>query len=416
MTRNRLSNSHSIDSLIAGMANILILTPRFPYPIVAGDTLRIHHICKELSRDHSLTLLSMCATKEEITQNVDSEVFDRVERVYHPTWRAVLSTLRAVLTGEPLQLGYYASARFKKRVDELLPTCDLAIAHLVRMGQYLDDCTSVPTVLEMTDALSLNYQRVIETGAWGWKNLIYRFEQPRVQAYERRVSQRFDLVSLVSPVDRRSVLCGQNGSSDHVSVYTNGIDLSARPYSTPDPESPPVLVFIGNMRTVHNQDACEYFAAEVLPLVREQLPGAVFRIVGSAPENTVTSLQKYDGVEVTGWVDSIPSAVQGALCGIGTMRLGAGLQNKVLEYMALGLPVIANERGLEGIEVKPSRDILLANTPEEIADQVVWLANNADERMRLAETGRRFVEENHQWEKALKPLVEDVNTLLSDQS
>jgi glycosyltransferase involved in cell wall biosynthesis len=290
--------------------------------------------------------------------------------------------------------------------------CDLAVAHLVRTGQYLDDCTSVPTVLEMTDALSLNYRRVIETGTWGWKNLIYRFEQPRVQAYERKAAQRFDLVSLVSPVDRRSVLRGQNGSADHVSVYTNGIDLSARPYSKPNPESPPVLVFIGNMRTVHNQDACEYFAAEVLPLVREQLPGAVFRIIGSAPESTVSSLQKYDGVEVTGWVDSIPSAVQGALCGIGVMRLGAGLQNKVLEYMALGLPVVANRRGLEGIDARSSEHVLLGHTPRELTDQIVRLYRDADHREGVACRAREFVEAHHQWTAALEPLAEDVSSLL----
>lgn len=394
------------------MANILTLTPRFPYPIVAGDTLRIHHICKELSRDHSLTLLSMCATKEEMTQDVDSEVFDRVERVYHPTSRAVLSTVRALISGRPLQLEYYSSDRFRRRVDDLLADHDLALAHLVRTGQYLENCSSIPTVLEMTDVLSLNYQRVIETNSWGWKALIYRFEKHRMQRYEKQTAQNFDLVSLVSPVDRKALVGKLSGDADHVSVYANGIDLASRPYASPDPDEPPVLAFIGNMRTVHNRDTCWYFIEEVLPEIRNRLPGAIFRIIGSAEKRTIESLRAYDGVEVTGWVESIAEVARGALCGIGVMRLGAGLQNKVLEYMALGLPVIANERGLEGIELKPSRHALLADTPEEIADQVVWLANNADERTRLAQAGRRFVEENHQWEKTIQPLVEDLNTLI----
>mgnify|MGYP006280310063 CR=1 FL=1 len=393
------------------MANLLILTPRFPYPIVAGDALRIHHICKELSREHSLTLLSMCETEEKMNQGAPPGIFERIERVYRPTWRAILGTLRAVFSGRPLQLGYYNSSKFRRRVKDLLPLNDLAVAHLVRTGQYLEDCGAVPTVLEMTDALSLNYQRVIEMNSWGWKNLVYRFEKPRIESYERKVTQSFDLVSLVSSVDRDSLLPDQK-DAEHVSVYPNGIDLTSRPYTAPNPTDPPILAFIGNMRTVHNRDTCQYFAEKILPRIRERIPGTTFRIIGSAEKQEINSLEQYEGVEVTGWVDSIPEATRGALCGIGVMRLGAGLQNKVLEYMALGLPVIANRRGLEGINARPSEHVLMGEEPHEIVEHIVHLHADADLRKEVAQNGRNYVEENHRWEMALQPLMQDVNQLL----
>lgn len=401
------------------MADILVLTPRFPYPVVAGDTLRIHHICKELSQHHSLTLLSLCGSREEMTEPADRTVFDRVERVYHPKWKSVLGVIQALFKGKPLQIGYYKSYSFRNRIDELLGAHDLALAHLVRTGQYLEGQQRLPVVLEMTDSLFLNYQRVIQTNSWGWKNLIYRLEQPRMKKYECKVIKKFDLVSLVSNVDKNALFYDKSVTekdSKSVSVYTNGIDLESRPYSENKPETPPVLAFIGNMRTAHNRDACHYIAEKVLPKIRQAIPGAGMRVIGAAKEREVRSLEKHEGVEATGWVDSIPKATRGCLCGIGVMRMGAGLQNKILEYMALGLPVIANERGLEGIQAEPSRHVLLATSPDEIADHVVRLATNPSDRIRLSRAGRRFVEKNHQWEKALQPLVEDVNALLSSWS
>ncbi|MCS3648566.1 glycosyltransferase family 4 protein [Salinibacter ruber] len=401
------------------MAKILILTPRFPYPIVAGDTLRIHHVCKELSKYHSLTLLSLCSSEDAMTEEGDRSVFDRVERVYHPTWRALLGTVKALFTGKPLQLGYYESPTFRKRLNHLLPSHDMVLAHLVRTGQYLETREENPVVLEMTDALFVNYRRVIETNSWGWKNLIYRFEQPRMEQYEREVVDQFDLVSLVSDIDREALLSGNSAdkeNSNSISVYTNGIDLENRPYSKPNPDDPPVLAFIGNMRTVHNQDTCHYLIQEVLPQIRRRLPETELRVIGNAKERDIRALERHEGVEVTGWVDSIPKAARGALCGIGVMRMGAGLQNKILEYMALGLPVIANERGLEGIQAEPSRHVLLGSNPQEITDHVIRLASDHNERMRLSRAGRRFVEANHRWSKALQPMVEDINMMLSDHS
>lgn len=391
------------------MADILVLAPRFPYPIEAGDTLRIHHLSEQLAREHSLTLLSLCRSPDVPRRATGDDVFDRFECVHHPPWRAWLQTAGAFLTGDSLQLGYFRSSQFERRVDELVPEHDLVLAHLTRTGQYVAEREDVPTVLEMTDALSLNYERVSELRRWNPQDLLYRIEASRAYTYERRILHEFDLVSLVSAVDRDFLLEDRQGM-DHVRVYTNGIDLEERLYRPPGAE--PTMAFIGNMRTVHNRASCEYFLDEVFPYVREEIPGAEFRIIGAAPSSVQQALERRDGVTVTGWVDHIPEATSGAFCGIGVMQAGCGLQNKVLEYMALGLPVVTNSIGIEGINLDAGTEARVAETPREIASHVVDLYRNEQERNALARRARSFVEEHHSWRTALQPFVDDVNALL----
>jgi glycosyltransferase involved in cell wall biosynthesis len=391
------------------MANILVLTPRYPYPIEAGDTLRIYNICRKLSAEHSLTLLSLCNSQEAYRQQPDS-VFDRIERVYHSRWRAWYQSFKALLKGEPLQLGYFRSQKFASRTDDLLEEHDLVLAHFIRTGQYIEKRSDIPTVLEMTDAFSLNYKRVSSLNRWSFKELLYRIESPRVYQYEKSTVYDFDLVSLVSDVDRSFLLNGGQQKMDHVRVYTNGIDLESRPFS--QPSESPNMVFIGNMRTVHNQTSCEYFIQKIFPLVREEIPDATFKIIGSAPEFIKKKYEYNQGVQVTGWVDSISEASEDAFCGIGVMRVGCGLQNKILEYMALGLPVIANEIGIEGIDLSPGTEAWVAESPEEIASLLVDLYQDRGHKTKLAHAAREFVERYHTWDAALRPFVENVNDLL----
>lgn len=398
---------------------ILVLTPRFPYPIEAGDTLRIYHICRILAEKHSLTLLSLCQSQQEMEAVPGEPVFDHIERVYLPRWRSLARVAFALFTGDPLQLAYYRSREFARRVNALAPHHDLVLSHLCRTGQYVENRTDVPTMLEMTDALSLNYRRVQEAEhQWGVKQLIYRIEAPRMEAYEKRVLQSFDLVSLVSPIDRQFLLndegteteAAETEATDHVRIYTNGIDLSERPFR--EPGSDPVIVFIGNMRTVHNVMACRYFAENILPRVRAREPKARFRIVGAASSNVQSTFDALDGVTVTGWVDSIADATARAVCGMGVMQVAGGLQNKILEYMALGLPTVANTVGVEGIDVEAGRHVLIGEDPNEIAEHVVRLCRDEELRGRIARRARQFVEDNHRWSSALRPMAEDVDRLL----
>jgi len=387
---------------------ILVLTPRFPYPVVGGDRLRIFEICRELARHNDLTLLSLCESQVEMVSIPPEDgVFKRIERVLLPKWRSVLNALAALPRGTPLQIAYYQSSAFANRVQALLPEHDICLAHLVRTGHYVRQA-KIPTVLEMTDAISMNYKRVRELKqARGLKSWVYRFEANRLLRYERSALEEFDAVTLVSELDRDFLLDGRRG--DNVVVCSNGVDLEALPFRDRR-ISEPVAAFIGNMTSIQNLDACFYFAEEILPLVRDRLQ-CKFRVVGRIKTGDARRLSAIEGVEVLCNVANVADAVGNARVGVAPVRLGAGVQNKVLEYMALGLPVITSPVALEGLQAQADVDLLVAATPEEFASQLETLWHDEVLRAELAASGLRYVEEHHSWARRLQPLVDSLTWL-----
>ncbi|MGY6238390.1 glycosyltransferase [Burkholderia ambifaria] len=389
---------------------LLVLTPRFPYPVIGGDKLRIYHLCRVLSRRFSLTLLSMCDSDDEMRAALpDDGVFDRVERVFLSRRRSYLNTLLALPTRTPLQVAYYRSRAFAAAVARLLPSHDGAFVHLVRCAEYVRK-SDKPRVLEMTDAISLNYSRVKQLRrVRGLKSRVFGIEAKRLLDYERTIVDDFDLSVLVSRTDRDYLFPGQPGKK--VMVCSNGVDLSGLPYTARSMASR-ILIFIGDMRTVQNQDMCHYFAEAVLPLLRKRADYR-FRIVGSIAPALAERFRAYDGVDVTGRVESVAQAASDGAIGVCPMRIGAGVQNKILEYMALGLPVVTTSLGHEGLGAQSGRDLLIADTPEEFVDRIEQLVADEAAAVEMTARARAFVEHEHGWERMLAPLVDEVSALLA---
>jgi len=392
---------------------ILVLTPRFPYPVIGGDRLRIYRICRELSERYRLTLLSLCSSREEMLAPADDETFTEVHRVYLPRSRSCAQTLAALPTPRPMQLAYFYSPRFQRAVERLYKQHDLVLAHLIRTGQYVEHLEGPPKVLEMTDAISMNYARFRENGRrTSPRHRLYAIEAERLKSYEQRTLAAFDLVSLVSDVDRRFLVGGNAAGYRHVRVYGNGVDGGQYPLLGAGTE--PVAVFIGNMHTAQNIDACRYFCEEVLPRLAKRIPEIRFRIVGVGPKKVLRQFAARPRVETTGRVASVAEASRGAFCGVCPMRLGAGVQNKVLEYLALGLPAVVTPLGLEGIGAEPERELLVGETASVFAEQIVRLYAGGWLRRRLERDGRAFVSREHDWSRLLGGFCDEVGRLLGD--
>lgn len=392
---------------------ILVLTPRYPYPVVGGDRLRIYRLCKELAKDYSLTLLSLCDTVGEMEASSPSDgVFDRIEKVYLPKWRSALNTLLALPTSTPLQVAYYRSREFKQRLGELLPGHKACVAHLIRTGDYLRGSTNALRVLEMTDAISMNYQRVRGLGKKrGLKTWVYRIEAKRLLTYEKKVIHEFEIVTLVSDTDREFLLQGR--PSESVLVCSNGVDLTDFPFYE-RVSAKPIIAYIGNMTSVQNMDACLHFIEDLLPVISERFD-VTFRIVGKINETDAVRLRRFQNVEVTGSVPNVVDAVAEARIGVCPVRIGAGVQNKVLEYMALGLPVITSSIGLEGLSAKVGEDILVADTAEEYISHIVRLWDEPNYGVAIARNGRLYVERHHEWSARLSPLLGKLKDVIDTQ-
>jgi glycosyltransferase involved in cell wall biosynthesis len=329
-----------------------------------------------------------------------------------PSWRSWLNCLAALPTEAPLQVAYYRNARFFRRAAILHSQHDATLVHLIRAS---DSVKHLPGAkfLEMTDAISLNYERIRKTGHAknDWRSHVFSLESRRLRRYEKEVVDHFDHSFLVSEIDRQFIFGNQKSSLDRVSVCSNGVDLSGLPFQFS--EKGRDIVFIGNMHSLQNLDAAKFMAKDVLPRIRASRNDLSLRLIGRIREEDASSLRKMDGVIVTGEVTDVAVAARNAGVGVCPLRLGAGVQNKVLEYMALGLPTVSTSLGLEGFKARDRQELLIADDAAGLANAVLRLLDNRDEAKAIAEAARKYVELNHSWESQLMPLVSKINEVCS---
>ncbi|XOZ33096.1 glycosyltransferase [Halomonadaceae bacterium KBTZ08] len=377
------------------MKSLLVVTPRYPYPVIGGDRLRIHQLCQVLSRHFRLTLLSLCDDPETLAgPPPDDGIFERVERVYLPPWRSRLNTLLALPGRTPLQVAYYRSRRFRRRVRALAPEHDGVLAHLVRTAEAVQGLPQ-PRFLEMTDALSLTYARVKAENGWrpSLKGYAYRLEHHRMAAYERRVVDDFDHSFMISAIDRDHLFASDPARQSRISIAPNGVDLERLPYQFRP--SNRELIFIGSLTTLPNLDAAEFMASEVLPLVRRHHPDVQLRVIGRIGTGDRERLERHDGMVVTGEVADIAQAAARGAVGVCPVRMGAGMQNKLLEYMALGLPSVSTPLGLEGLQARDGHELLLARDATGLAQAIGRLLRDRGEAEAIARAARAYIEAQH---------------------
>ena len=285
----------------------------------------------------------------------------------------------------------------------------MILPHLIRTAEYAKNL-DVKKILEMTDAISMNYTRVSQIkNNSGLKGLIYRIEKDRLNKYEKSIVAYFDCNVFVSQIDRDFLYFDIPEVIDKTLVCSNGVDLSKLPYRfIPGGNK---LVFIGNMYSAQNFDAAYWFAKNVLPIIRQH-GDYEFHVIGKIPADCRKKLTQITGVVVTGAVDSVVEHAKGALAGICSVRLAAGVQNKILEYMALGIPTITSSTGLEGLFAKEGESILVADSPDCYVKHILELKNDMRLAEVIAQNALRYVKEHHSWDVKLKPLVKKVQQLL----
>ena len=386
--------------------------------MIGGDRIRIHRLIRELAPYHDFTLVTFCRSRRERDAPPPADgLFKAVHRIVLPYWRSVTNTLGALVTSEPLQVAFYRSAEFRATVEALAPSHDAVLAHLVRTAEYARDLPLL-RILEMTDAISMNLARVasLDAGYFDARRWIYALEAPRMRAYERRVVNDFDVVSLTSQVDKSFLLAGADGFGDRMLVVPNGVDT---PDDVPPPQAarnPDEIVFVGHMSTLQNYDAAWFFAHDVLPRIRARRPSAIFRIIGPIRPMAARRLGALPGVRVEGLVPSVHEALTSARVGVCPTRAGSGIQNKVLDYLAGRLAVVCSPCGAEGIEgARPGKHMLIATDAAEWADQVLKVLDDETLAQRLADAGRAFASSRFRWGQRVQPLASKLEYLFEQR-
>jgi glycosyltransferase involved in cell wall biosynthesis len=389
---------------------ILLLTPRWPYPVMGGDRLRIWHLAREVSLLHDITLLSLCQTEAEMDSPLPADgVFTSAHRVFLPRWRSWTQMLTAIPTAVPLQVAYYRSKAFRREVQRLEPVHDLMWCHLVRMAPYASESIR-PRWLEMTDAISLTMGRAASSRAlWSPARLAFMIEAARLRRWEADAARRFDLVTVVSSVDRDAIAANARAPSKLV-VASNGVDAPPRTASAAA-DRPPGIALLGRMDSLANRDALHFFVGEIWPKVLAIEPTARLHVIGHVPAPEAKRLRRRNGVLLHGIVPDLRTVLSQCRVGVCPVRIGAGMQNKVLDYMAHGLATVSSPIGLEGLSARPGTHLLVAESSGDWVAAVARLLQDDRLANSIADEGQALVQRAHRWPESLAPALSALDGL-----
>ena len=384
---------------------LLVLLSRFPHPLDKGDKLRAFHQLRCLAERHTVAVFAL--TDEAVAPESYAAVAALcaggvfVEPLNRLTIGQGLA--RAVATGVPLQVGYFAAAAAHRRLATVVAgfNPDHLYCQLVRMAPYAAPYAGrLPMTLDYMDVFSVGMDRRA-VGAPRWQRPILRREAQRLRAYETRAFGWFQHHTIISDQDRQALAHPERG---RIAVVPNGIDTQFfQPPVAPAPTFE--LLFCGNMGYYPNVEAAGWLAQEVLPRVRARYPAARLLLAGTTPAARVLALAAADPhVRVSGWLPDIRTAYADARVFVAPMRSGTGLQNKLLEAMAMGLPCVTTPLAHRPLGGTAGQELLVGESAAELADHVGALLADPPAAAALAARGRAYVQTHFGWGAATRQL------------
>ncbi len=379
---------------------LVVITSRFPFPLEKGDKLRAYYQIKELSKHYNVHLIS--TTEHNISYEDRKELSQFCKSIHSYKIGKFEKWFGAGLTlfGEsPIQIGYFYHRRIHRKIKKLLEQIepDHIYCQLIRSAEYVKNYHDCPKTIDYMDALSKGVERRSEK-AKGLVRLIFEKEFKRLLKYENAIFNYFEYHTIISEQDKNYIF---HKERDKIRVIANGVDESFLHYSTDSAEQRDIL-FTGNMSYPPNITASNYIVKEVLPLL--EVTGTV-TIAGANPSKEVEAL-KTDHVIITGFVEDIKEYYGSHKIFVAPMFLGTGLQNKLLEAMAIGIPCITTTLANNALQAKPDHEILIADDSEEFAHQIQKLLKNELLRQEIARNAKIFIKENYNWYNVSKELIE----------
>ncbi len=386
---------------------ILFVTPYPPSRI----RVRGYELLRQLKRQHEVTIITQSASQQELddVEHLRAQGYEVV--VVHESKRESMQrSALALFSAEPLQVAYARSQRFAQAVQALYAQRSFDVVHVEHLRGIASMerlARTLPLVWDAVDCISLLSKHTMVSGPSLSVRTVARLEYPRTQKYEAGILKHCQRVIVTSTRDRQAMIelvrkhTGNVTSSDDelgiaIEIIPNGVDLD---YFQPLEQERQRynLVFSGKMSYHANVATALYLYSHIMPLIWRQRPEATLTIVGSKPPTAVQRLARDARVKVTGYVDDMRSYVGKAEVMLSPMVYSVGIQNKVLEAMALGTPVVVDAQAALSLNVQAGRDLLIASTSQEFADAALRLLDDAELRIAMGRSGRAYVEEHHNW-------------------
>jgi len=327
------------------MKRIMVLSFRFPYPLIDGSKIRIYNIGKILTQRYQVDLLAI--NEGEVADEhlkTLGEFYNRVIAYPFPRIKFKLNTLKGLLSQDSLQIYYHHFGKVQQWIDQHYKDYDLIFCFHIRMSRYLRKIADRPKVIDFIDATSINYREAQERARGMWK-FIYPIENRRALAYELKMLRQFDKAFITSPFDKAYLDENSGHPNQNLVVIPNGVkeELFTR-INRFEGKEVDWFAFLGKMNYAPNVDAVVYFARKIFPLVKRKAD-VKFLIVGTSPAKKVLDLRRIEGIEVTGYVEDPYEYLEKARVVVVPLRFSAGIQNKVLEAMALRKAVVTTSKG-----------------------------------------------------------------------
>jgi sugar transferase (PEP-CTERM/EpsH1 system associated) len=393
---------------------LLLVCPRLPFPLDKGDRLTVNRLVHYLGERHEVILATFLEPGQDPGWVRKLEgVCRSVQILPLRLWRAYANCALGLLSSrEALQALYYRDGRLQAVIDRVIveQQPDLVYAHTIRMGPYLRSVRGRPKILAMQISMALNYRRLMENERSPLRKLLYWVEHRRVRGYEVRLARSFDRCLLIGPRDLEEI--EKSGSLSNVFFSPHGVDTESF-HPAPMRARSPEIIFTGNMSYAPNADAAVYFAAAILPLIQREIRDARFLVVGTDPTRAVQRLSERPGITVTGKVENLVEYLHRAAVSVDPLRIGAGLQNKILEGMSAGLPMVVTSIANEGIGAEDGLNICVADQPEQFAQRVCELLQDPERADQIGRAARQFVLQCWTWEYHFQQLEQLIVELVS---
>jgi sugar transferase (PEP-CTERM/EpsH1 system associated) len=387
---------------------VLYLTHRVPYPPDKGDRIRNYHLLRQLAKRGRVWL--GCLADEAVSADTLAELHGLCERIAIIPVDGITRWARAgskLLTGGSLSEGMFSAEKLRSTIRDWASQMrfQAAVVSASSLAPYLREevLRETPAIVDLVDVDSQKWLDFAAASAWP-KNWLYTLEAARVRKLESELPRWARAVAVVSRAE--ADLYDSFAGPGAATVATNGVDLDF--FQPGDQDLELACAFVGAMDYLPNVDGALWFAREVWPSLRSSYPGAEFRIVGRKPAKAIEELRNVPGIKVTGSVQDVRPFVNSASVVVVPLRLARGVQNKVLEAMAMGKAVVAAPGALAALRTESGKHLLAASSPKEWIEAVNELFSDPVRCRELGTSGREFVERHHHWEHCLEPLLEKI--------
>jgi polysaccharide biosynthesis protein PslH len=385
---------------------IVYLVSRIPYPLEKGDKLRAYHQLKQLSKTFEVHLICLNDAEHNESSVKHLESICKSVTVYKLSKIKILFRLfMAIFSKKPYQVNYFYDAVISKKISRQILAIDPGhiFAQLVRTSEYVKNFHQFPKTLDYMDAFSKGMYRRAETENFFIKPFV-KAEANRLTTYENLIFDYFDHKIIISEQDRDLIY---HKNRKDIVVIPNGVNDEL--VNDSSPQSPKFdVLFHGNLSYIPNVDCVKYIVTEVMPLLVKFRPGIKLAISGATPSKKVIELCKQypHNIVLLGFVEDIVATYKSAKLFFAPLQIGTGLQNKILEAMALKIPCVTSELCNNALKAKNEQQIITGKKPINYVNAIVKLLDEPEFSRSIANEGHLFVKNNFSWEKSTQKLIE----------